>query len=403
MYKNLKFSWAHILAFLALICIGYISFVGLTYDIDEGFKKPAFIMLGILLILIIWFIGVQQLKGIDNNFSFSKCIWWERILLFTSPIVFVLCMYPFNHAINVSSEAKNIETTFVEAIASSTKMFDDYERYSQERIKNYKEFLLRVKTNKNIQPSLYQELGFNGKDDDKKIQIEIETLDRQLTANYDSLNIVAREWIKRVDQKTSVWNVFLVGNIKEIQSAIQDWSTSLKSFSSVILSTEKLQTHEVLPFDTDEEHIGNIINKLNSLTQIYNPSNESNKLNYKTVLWGIILYILLIFPYLIQVRNGVSTYTLFGRRFMKQGIDMSVPISDQTIKKNASTIKIERTKINSEANVINLAEMHSIKDEEEIDVKENNDDLDILTKEERRRRRQERRSAREKNNHEYQE
>ena len=95
-------------------------------------------MLGILLILIIWFIGVQQLKGIDNNFSFSKCIWWERILLFTSPIVFVLCMYPFNHAINVSSEAKNIETTFVEAIASSTKMFDDYERYSQERIKNYK-------------------------------------------------------------------------------------------------------------------------------------------------------------------------------------------------------------------------------------------------------------------------
>lgn len=403
MYKNLKFSWAHILAFLALICIGYISFVGLTYDIDEGFKKPAFIMLGILLILIIWFIGVQQLKGIDNNFSFSKCIWWERILLFTSPIVFVLCMYPFNHAINVSSEAKNIETTFVEAIASSTKMFDDYERYSQERIKNYKDFLLRVKTNKNIQPSLYQELGFNGKDDDKKIQIEIETLDRQLTANYDSLNIVAREWIKRVDQKTSVWNVFLVGNIKEIQSAIQDWSTNLKSFSSVILSTEKLQTHEVLPFDTDEEHIGNIINKLNSLTQIYNPSNESNKLNYKTVLWGIILYILLIFPYLIQVRNGVSTYTLFGRRFMKQGIDMSVPISDQTIKNKASTIKIARTKVNSEANVINLAEMHSIKDEEEIDVKENNDDLDILTKEERRRRRQERRSAREKNNHEYQE
>lgn len=403
MYKNLKFSWAHILAFLALICIGYISFVGLTYDIDEGFKKPAFIMLGILLILIIWFIGVQQLKGIDNNFSFSKCIWWERILLFTSPIVFVLCMYPFNHAINVSSEAKNIETTFVEAIASSTKMFDDYERYSQERIKNYKDFLLRVKTNKNIQPSLYQELGFNGKDDDKKIQIEIETLDRQLTANYDSLNIVAREWIKRVDQKTSVWNVFLVGNIKEIQSAIQDWSTSLKSFSSVILSTEKLQTHEVRPFDTDEEHIGNIINKLNSLTQIYNPSNESNKLNYKTVLWGIILYILLIFPYLIQVRNGVSTYTLFGRRFMKQGIDMSVPISDQTIKKNASTIKIERTKINSEANVINLAETHSIKDEKEYEIKENNDDSDILTKEERRRRRQERRLAREKNNQEYQE
>ena len=403
MYKNLKFSWAHILAFLALICIGYISFVGLTYDIDEGFKKPAFIMLGILLILIIWFIGVQQLKGIDNNFSFSKCIWWERILLFTSPIVFVLCMYPFNHAINVSSEAKNIETTFVEAIASSTKMFDDYELYSQERIKNYEDFLLRVKTNKNIQPNLYKELGFNGKDDDKKIQIEVETLDRQLTANYDSLNIVAREWIKRVDQKTSVWNVFLVGNIKEIQSAIQDWSTSLKNFSSVILSTEKLQTQEVLPFDTDKEHIGNIINKLNSLTEIYNPSDESNKLNFKTVLWGIILYILLIFPYLIQVRNGVSTYKLFGRRFMKKGIDMSVPISDQTIKSKASTIKIERNKINSEANVINLAETHSIKNEEEFDTKENNDDSDILTKEERRRRRQERRLAREKNNQEYQE
>lgn len=123
MYKNLKFSWAHILLFLAIIIIGYVTYVGITYKLDKGLTEPLWYTLGIVALLVSWFFGVQQLKGIDNNYSFSRCIILERVLLFFSPLVFFLCMGPFNHAWNVASHGEEIEGRFRDAINSSTNMF----------------------------------------------------------------------------------------------------------------------------------------------------------------------------------------------------------------------------------------------------------------------------------------
>lgn len=320
MYKKLKFSWAHILAFLALIFISYVSFVGLTYMIDDGFIKPALGVLGILIVLLIWFVGVQQLRGVDNNFSFSKCVWWERFFIFTSPLILIVCLIPFNHAWNVASHSKQIENTFRNAIQSSTKMFEDYDVYSQNRIADYQDFLNRVKNNRSIQPSIYDKIGFTGTHDDKKVQLEVQTLERQLTANYSSLQTEARQWINRVDQTTSVWNVFLVGNIKEIMRSIIDWRTQMGNFSKVILTTERNGGYaKIEPFDANEEGVRATINQLDSLSNIY---THSEGVSMTAVILGIILYFLLLFPYILQERNGVSTYTLLGRRFVGKGITL---------------------------------------------------------------------------------
>lgn len=67
MYRNLKFSWAHILLFLAIIFIGYVTYVGITYKLDKGLTEPLWYTLGIVVLLLFWFFGVQQLKGVDNN------------------------------------------------------------------------------------------------------------------------------------------------------------------------------------------------------------------------------------------------------------------------------------------------------------------------------------------------
>lgn len=386
MYRNLKFSWAHILAFLALIFIGYVSFVGLTYDIDDGFTKPALIMVGLLAIMILWFIGAQQLKGIDNDFDFKKCIWWERILLFSSPAVFILCMIPFNHAMNVSSNGEIIEERFKNAIDSSRKLFADYEVYAAQRITNYEDYLNEIKSDHDLQPSIYKEIGFTGTDDDKRIAIEIAALSRQLNENYKGLNTLATEWIDRVNQKTSVWNIFLVGNIKEIEKTIKVWNKCLQDFSKVILSTENSGDTEIKPFDSDKRHLDTIISELDSLSNIYNPTDAHEKLNPRTIIWGIFLYLLLLFPYIIQERNGVSTYTIFGRRFMHQGINMAGASDNncQTKQKiNPITINILEDDV-SEGNNDSLQKQY---------IKETDE---FLSKEERRKRRQERRATRNK-------
>lgn len=407
MYKNLKFSWAHILAFLAIICMGYVTYVGLTYKMNDGFFIPFCGTMGILVIILIWFIGAQQLKGINNKFSFKRCVILERFFVFTSPVVFIFCLIPFNHAWNVYSHADEIEEIFRKAIESSTQMFDDYEVYAKERISNYHDFLERVKANKDIQPTIYEKIGFSGKNDDKKIKIETEMLTRQLMTRYDSLNIEARKWIERANQSTSVWNIFLVGNIHEIKSAFICWSQQLVSFSSMILSTEvsddgsrpvsfnassfckeKLYSEKVEPFHIGEEQHKAVIEGLDNLSDFYTANDHCMLISF---VLGFILYFMFLLPYLIQKRNGVSTYQLFGRRFMNEGLEVpsslshDEPITTIDMEKSASHSKERNQVIDSSDNMIS----GGILDDED----------DIEKRRKKRRERRECRNARIKQEH----
>ena len=47
MDEQLKFSWGHIIAFLALIFISYITFVGEVYKTDGDFTKAAITMVAL--------------------------------------------------------------------------------------------------------------------------------------------------------------------------------------------------------------------------------------------------------------------------------------------------------------------------------------------------------------------
>ena len=63
MNEKLQFSWGHIIAFLALIAVSYISFVGFTYLTNGNFTF-ALIGMGITdIVYILFFIGAQQMKA----------------------------------------------------------------------------------------------------------------------------------------------------------------------------------------------------------------------------------------------------------------------------------------------------------------------------------------------------
>lgn len=377
MYKNLKFSWSHIIAFLALICIGYVSFVGLTYYIDDGFVKSSIATAVILVVLIIWFIGAQQLKGIDNDFNFAKCIWWERILLFTTPIIFIVCIFPFNHAMNVASKAEYIEETFKSTISSSEKMFEDYAVYRDQRVANYRMRLdsLAIK--------------------DLDIDLEVDMLNRQLSDGYNQLDEVARAWRDKVDQEASVWNVFLVGNLDQIEASINMWSSDLTNFSSVILSTEASGAEEVLPFDADRDHLEGIKANLNGLRLVYKPAEDDLVVNKFTIIYGILLYLCLLFPYFIQMRNGVSTYKLFGRRFMNQGIDIT-KVDDNVIQPSAPTTPMQPAeRIDVQSSGATFGSEYGAYEFKSAASNSSNGDMSHLSKEDRIRIREERRRARE--------
>lgn|SRR5574344_6265 len=336
MNEQLKFSWGHIIAFLALIIISYISFVGVTYMTDGDFMKASFAMITIDIILFIFFIGAQMMKATERKFS--RKIWIERFFVFGSPIAFIIAMLPFFHFGSVHSKNDDIVGHFTEAIESSKQMFSDYDSYSNERIDNYEHMLDRVITNHSIQPNEFVACGFtSGKEDIQKKNM-IKTLRLQLLSqNYDSLKTEACKWIESSSNGASTWNVFLLGNTKEIKTAIHNWNEQLNEFSNNKLTNEEFNGfNEVKTFAEISRSLNSVDNGLDSLTSKF---TETSFPTLGSIFGAIILFFCLLFPYILQDRHTKSQFRLIG---MEKGAlrSSSMEIRPQN---NHSRIRSEKT------------------------------------------------------------
>jgi len=292
--KKLKFSWGHIIAALAIIFISYVSFAGLTYLTKGNFILAGIGVFLIDFLLIIFFIVPQYLKGTDENFK-TKII-YERILIFTSPIFFVAIMVPYAHFWIVFEQRKQVEATFSTSIKTTKGMFYSYEKYADNRILAYEEHLTDLNEN------TYR----------KNNAVEALTL-QIIDQNYTDVKKSAFKWIDKASGAT-VWNVFLIGNIKEVENAIDHWNKSLTKFSSKTLMDEPKDTE---PFTSSDPSVVTAKGNLNNLRAIYTTMMWPNAIGIAT---AILLYIMLLFPYIIQSRNTKSVYRLINIRKKRKSI-----------------------------------------------------------------------------------
>lgn len=322
MNEKLKFSWGHIIAFLAIIFVSYITFVGITYKTNGDFVMASIGMIVIDVLLLLFFIGAQMMKGTGRKFS--RYIIFERIFIFGSPIIFILTMIPFSHFWNVRSNDKVIVKQFTDAISLSKQLFTDYEKYSDERTTNYEKMLSRVISNRFIRNSEFINCGFiDGKEGTQKKNM-LKTLQLQLRSeNYDSLKNVALNWIESSSNGASTWNVFLLGNTKEIKSAIGDWQRQLVEFSVKKASNEEFRGYnEVKTFD---EVSNSILNAQKGLDNLKNQYTNLTGPNITAIIIGILIYLMLLLPYFIQDRHTKNIYRLLGteRAWLKGKIKKS--------------------------------------------------------------------------------
>ena len=298
--KTLKFSWGHIIAFVALIFISYVTYMGDFYSNGGDFKSSAIKVFAIDVVLILTFIGAQIFKGTDERFDRSIII--ERILICLCPIAFLWAMIPYNHFWSVFSERDQIEPKFTSAIEKSRQMFLNYDQYSKDRIATYSDFLSSIVANKENARTEYLNAGFFDANDDLVKENYITTLRLQLLSqNTDSLRTSALSWIDEANQGASVWNAFLVGNISMISEAIEGWNQKLYKVSMPVLSNEpKDSTHSVALFDPNRESFKAANAELTDLRNLF---VNSNGINLYTIITGILLILMLLFPYFLQKRN----------------------------------------------------------------------------------------------------
>lgn len=283
--RTLKFSWGHIIAFVALIFLSYIAFMGDFYAQGGDFTKSAVKVLIIDVLLLSTFIGAQIVKGADEKFD--RMINIERLLIAVSIPVFLFAMIPFNHFWRVFDSRDQIEKQFSGSISGITKMFADYDQYAETRINAFATRLEGAKEG-SLANSMHRENY-------------VRTLRLQLCSPAkDSLQHVATQWLDEADRGASVWNAFLVGNIEQINDAISTWHSALREYSKPVLSIEAPADRQVYPFDESGRSIQSATSGLTALTQIYQQEGGFSL----TTLWtGAVLFLMLIFPYLLQSRN----------------------------------------------------------------------------------------------------
>lgn len=328
MNEQLKFSWGHIIAFLALIIISYITFVGVTYKTDGDFTKAAVAMVAIVIVLFVFFLGAQMMKATPRKFA--RCIWVERVFVFGSPVVFFFCLMPYFHFGTVQSKDEEIVKHFTDAISASKQMFADYDGYSMERISNYDHMLGRVITNKSIHPDEFAACGFsNGKENIQRANM-VKALRLQLISeNYDSLKTEATKWIESSSNGATTWNVFLLGNTKEIKTAIHDWNVQLREFANHKMNNEEFNGYNVVkPFEEVSGSLYSVDRGLDGLTTMF---TETSSPPLGSIFGAFVLYFALLFPYFLQDRHTKSQFRLFG---MEKGASRTSSITLDTTNLN---------------------------------------------------------------------
>ena len=312
MNKKLKFSWAHIIAFVALIFYAYLTFVGATYLFNCKFWLAGIVTFVLVTIVFLLFIGVQQVKGTDEKFP--KSIKWERVLMVCTIVFYIASLHPFIHVWHVQKNHIAVEKQFKASIKASKQLFVEYEKYSEDRISRYSELMDRVIGWKGVGGHTeFSRFGFvDGREWDQK-NLRLQTLRLQLLSScYDTLKRMAFDWIESADKGASVWNIFLVGNIDQIKSAVNDWEERLQStsFSGKVLADEEFDRgNTVYKFDETGRYITATRKGLDKLRAQFTVTGYPSYWGYIT---AILCYLALIFPYIIQSRNTKNHYRLFG-------------------------------------------------------------------------------------------
>ena len=320
--QHLKFSWSHIIAFIGLIAAAYIIFMGFTYMTGGDFILAGIGTAVIVLLLAFVFIGVQQLKATDHKFD--RSIRRERVMLCLTPVAMAIAMWPMMHFWAVRANDRQIVDTFTEAISSSRQMFDNYEAYSAKRISDYRTDLDKIIAERSTMPDRYREAGFKAGLDSLRRRNMERTLYLQLRShNYDKTRTEALAWIDAASQGASTWNVFLLGNTRQIKDAVNDWHKTLDQMSDHLMNNENPLTGS---FGRSDNTASEVTSRIDRVSDAFTNAHGGV---FPAIIFGILLYGFLLFPYLIQGRNTRSMVTLTGRRSSLGGTAASSAMYDE--------------------------------------------------------------------------
>lgn len=316
MNKRLITSWLHVFMVIALLAIFYAVFEGLSFYSGGNFHLAGIAATVIMLIVLLLFFIPQQLKGHDGNFN--KMIILERyFVLLLAPFSLIGTAFFISHFLSIQRNEPLITQQFTCAIDTAKNMFEEYEKYANERISRYNYHLRHTSK-------------MDRESKDKALRLQL------LSANYDTLHTSAKEWIETYAKEPSTLNVFVLGNIEGIKQAIVSWNTQLQELSSKRMSDEP----------DGSEAFANPSECTIAATAIFDDLGHLYRQRQPFSIWDflamLLLWFFLMLPYFFQQRHSKSTMRLFGKK--KRNHSNSIFMEDKDTKRQSFRFKLNKKK-----------------------------------------------------------
>jgi len=316
MNEKLKFAYGYVLAFMSLTIIAYLVFVGMVY-FTGGDMLLSTIITGVgIALMAMACIGLQRLKGTENHFS--RCVKFERFLL---PLLIVLCLaalIPFTHFFTVQRQGEQVKEHFTQMLDESQQMLTEYDKYAKDRLRQYRNSLRATLRGKNRDKLFDKEAIASIKGADTIMMSNMErAMQLQLCVGEDSLRQGAAAWLDEARQGVTVWNVFLVGNVKKIREAVEQWHATMVAGSEQTFPGESVKKDHSAAFNST--HFSEISKRLDAIDAIYTDFSFPRPL---ALLAGIVAMLLLFLPYRLQERNSRSRVRLLGGIGKKTPLDV---------------------------------------------------------------------------------
>lgn len=307
MNQQSRFSLADVLLVLATLVFGFVCFLGanfLNIDNDSVWGMPHItgcIVMAVFcsLTLFVTAYGAKLLKRTNRNFKASFI--WEIILLLLFilfAVFFAMKTSPFPHYFTVTAQKSEILNKLQASITQAGNMFAEYERYAENREKLYKEKLKSVVAAKSVNPTEYDEYGFDGSTDvpdTAKINSKTFSLHADLfptnysdTSSNNGIKELAIEWLQDAEYVTSTWKpIGIVDVVNNIEENSNKWRNELVELSEARGQGEKAIDFEYeLMFDDVKTHF----------TKFSDPAVLSIGLT-------VLAYLLMLFSWLVTKRS----------------------------------------------------------------------------------------------------
>lgn len=336
MHEKLKFSFGHIIAFLALLAVGYVIFMSVTYYTKGSYLLAGAVALGIMALMLLLLFRLQLLKGVNSNFE--KKIVHERITLVLFTLVCIASFVVFSHFWTVESKKDEVAGKFNQAMVVSQQLFDDYDIYATNRIESYSQLLADSQTPaannnaKNSNKAKNSTVTASQKADSLTRSLLVKGLELQLRPQqYKDLQFKAEKWIDKAQSNFSIWNVFLLSNIDNIGASMNNWNEMMGELSTHKMNAE----HDTVFLFNRSEVIAQSVQELELIKEICAQTSFPTK---KAWLAGLV-FLLLYLPRIIQARSSRSIIVnVWGKRKRIGGQDIKTDTNASKTKDRSGTL-----------------------------------------------------------------